>query len=225
MELVHSQVQHNEYTARLVNYENAHLKVAQLHIPGMNKERSGHMLELVEYVYPKCDPTDTATCRPGSAHLAFQVADAWAEYRRMKDLGVRFKSEPNQSTAGINKGGLCAIFLILTTLRLKLFNRHRGELCHGRYLLVAWRTQEQKTRCIEEITHILVEHGSARREDVLIIFQNIEAGDAGRAGKVIGAPQLASQGIRRRRAKIRAIEPSALSFAPRLFKKVLRRTD
>ena len=56
------------------------------------------------------------------------------------------------------------------------------------------RTQEQKTRCIEEITDILVEHGSARREDVLIIFQNIEAGDAGRAGKVIGSPQLASQG-------------------------------
>ena len=111
MELVHSQVQQNEYTAKLVNYENAHLKVAQLHIPGMNKERSGHMLELVEYVHPQCDPTDTATCRPGSAHLAFQVADAWAEYRRMKDLGVRFKSEPNQSTAGINKGGFMCYFL------------------------------------------------------------------------------------------------------------------
>lgn len=111
MELVHTQEQHNEYTAKLVAYENAHLKVAQLTIGGMHKERSGHLLELVQYVHPPCEPTDTGTCRPGSAHLAFQVDDAWAEYRRMKDLGVRFKSEPNAITAGINKGGFTCYFL------------------------------------------------------------------------------------------------------------------
>lgn len=111
MELIHTQVQHNEYTARLVGYENAHLKVAQLAIPGMHKERSGHLLELVQYVYPLCPPTDTATCRPGSAHLAFQVEDCLAEYARMKAAGVRFKSEPNHITAGINKGGYTCYFL------------------------------------------------------------------------------------------------------------------
>ena len=89
MQLVHTQEQHNEYTAKLVAYENAHLKVAQLTIGGMTQQRSGHVLELVEYVYPHCDPTDTATCRPGSAHLAFQVEDAWAEYHRMVAAGVR----------------------------------------------------------------------------------------------------------------------------------------
>ena len=56
------------------------------------------------------------------------------------------------------------------------------------------RTQEQKTRCIEEITEILVEHGSARREDVLIIFQNIQPGDAGRGGAVLSPPVLKSTG-------------------------------
>ncbi|MHB8627738.1 MAG: VOC family protein [Aggregatilineales bacterium] len=111
MKLVHRQEQHNEYTAKLVGYEGAHLKVAQLTIDGMVQQRSGHLLELVEYVYPECAPTDTATCRPGSAHLAFQVADIWADYRRMVDLGVLFKSEPNAITAGINKGGFTCYFL------------------------------------------------------------------------------------------------------------------
>jgi len=120
MELVHRQEQHNEYTARLVAFENAHLKVAQLMIPGMHKQRSGHLLELVEYVQPQCAPTDTATCRPGSAHLAFQVEDAWAEYQRMKDLGVRFKSEPNAITAGINKGGHACYFLDPDDITLEL---------------------------------------------------------------------------------------------------------
>jgi lactoylglutathione lyase len=111
MKLVHTQEQHNEYTARLVAYENAHLKVAQLTIGNMQQQRSGHLLELVQYVHPECPPTDTATCRPGSAHLAFQVEDCWAEYNRMVALGVRFKSEPNQITAGINKGGYTCYFL------------------------------------------------------------------------------------------------------------------
>ncbi len=54
------------------------------------------------------------------------------------------------------------------------------------------RTPEQKKRVVEEITNALVEHGGARREDVLIIFQNIEPGDAGRAGKLLTPPALDS---------------------------------
>jgi catechol 2,3-dioxygenase-like lactoylglutathione lyase family enzyme len=111
MELVHTQEQANEYTRKLVAYPDAHLKVAQLVVAAQDRERSGHLLELVEYVQPQCPPTDTATCRPGSAHLAFQVDDCWKEYERMTALGVRFKSEPNAITAGINKGGFTCYFL------------------------------------------------------------------------------------------------------------------
>jgi 4-oxalocrotonate tautomerase family enzyme len=49
------------------------------------------------------------------------------------------------------------------------------------------RSSEQKKRVIEKVTDTLVEHGSARKEDVLVIFQDIQPGDAGRGGKVIGA--------------------------------------
>jgi 4-oxalocrotonate tautomerase family enzyme len=57
-------------------------------------------------------------------------------------------------------------------------------------VLIYWtpgRSAEQKRKVIEGITDTLVEEGSARREDVLVIFQDIQPGDAGRAGQVLGA--------------------------------------
>jgi 4-oxalocrotonate tautomerase family enzyme len=49
------------------------------------------------------------------------------------------------------------------------------------------RTREQKVAVIEEVTETLVERGGAKREDVLVIFQDIQAGDFGRGG-VVAAP-------------------------------------
>ncbi len=60
-------------------------------------------------------------------------------------------------------------------------------------VIIYWspgRSDDQKKKVIENITETLIEDGGARREDVLVIFQNIEPGDAGRAGKVLAAPQL-----------------------------------
>ncbi len=64
-------------------------------------------------------------------------------------------------------------------------------------VLVYWspgRSPEQKADVISGITEVLVEKGGACREDVLIIFQNIEAGDAGRAGQVLGKGHESSTG-------------------------------
>ena len=55
-------------------------------------------------------------------------------------------------------------------------------------VIVYWspgRTPQQKQRVVEEMTRALVEQGSARTEDVLIIFQDIQPGDSGRGGKII----------------------------------------
>ena len=110
MRLVHRQEQANEYTARLVGYENAHLKIAQLTIDGIPDSRSGHLLELVEYLHPDCAATDTAICRPGTAHMAFEVRDIHALYERLVSAGVRFNSPPNAITGGINRGGYTCYF-------------------------------------------------------------------------------------------------------------------
>ncbi len=108
MELVHTQEQ---ATRKFVGYPDAHLKVAQFKVPGLPVARSGHILELVQYVAPKGVPVDTRTLNPGTAHLAFQVDDIHAEYARMASLGVRFRSEPVAIEAGINTGGFTCYFL------------------------------------------------------------------------------------------------------------------
>jgi lactoylglutathione lyase len=111
LEYVRGQVQANEYTARLVGFADVHLKVAQLRVPGMGIPRSLHQIELIEYVQPRGEPIPLDTNRAGVGHWAFQVDDLRAEYARMVALGVQFKSEPNEITAGVNKGGWAVYFL------------------------------------------------------------------------------------------------------------------
>jgi catechol 2,3-dioxygenase-like lactoylglutathione lyase family enzyme len=111
LELVHEQEGNNAYTRKLVGYADAHILVAQLRIPGGPQTRSGHLLELVQYIAPQGQRVDTRTFNPGAAHLAFQVDDLLAEYRRMLAHGVRFRSEPVAIEAGINKGGYTVYFL------------------------------------------------------------------------------------------------------------------
>lgn len=61
-------------------------------------------------------------------------------------------------------------------------------------VIVYWspgRTDDQKANVIREMTNVLVEHGGANRESVVIIFQDILPGNSGRGGVVLGAPALA----------------------------------
>lgn len=63
-------------------------------------------------------------------------------------------------------------------------------------VIVYWspgRTDEQKATVIREMTEVLVKHGGASRESVLIIFQDILPGNSGRGGIVLGTPALASE--------------------------------
>jgi 4-oxalocrotonate tautomerase len=58
-------------------------------------------------------------------------------------------------------------------------------------VIVYWspgRTAQQKADVIREMTDALVNSGGARREDVVIIFQEIAAGNSGRAGVVTAPP-------------------------------------
>ena len=110
MELVHRQRGANPYTARLVAYADADIDVAMLRIPDCPVDVSGHHLELVQYLHPAGAPIDTATNRPGVAHLAFMVDDIHAMYDRLVAEGVRFKGEPVAIEEGRNKGGFAVYF-------------------------------------------------------------------------------------------------------------------
>ena len=58
-------------------------------------------------------------------------------------------------------------------------------------ILVFWspgRTHEQKAAVVREITEVMVTQGGARREDVPVIFQDIQPGDFGRGGEIPAPP-------------------------------------
>jgi catechol 2,3-dioxygenase-like lactoylglutathione lyase family enzyme len=109
-ELIHTQEQSNEYTRRLVGYPDAHLRIAQLVVPGQPRGLSSHDLELVEYVAPRGVRGDPGICNPGAAHLAITVDDIHDRYERLTAAGARFYSPPNAITAGINEGGFTCYF-------------------------------------------------------------------------------------------------------------------
>lgn len=109
-ELIHRQEQSNEYTRSLVGYPDAHLRIAQLAVPGQPRGPSTHDLELVQYLTPKGERGDHNICNPGQAHLALAVADIHERYAALSAAGVEFFSAPNAITEGINTGGYCVYF-------------------------------------------------------------------------------------------------------------------
>jgi len=94
---------------KLVGYAGAKLKVAQLSIADVSIGPSGHILELVQYVEPVYPPHPPGTAFPNSAHMAFVVADIQSEYERLRNAGVKFRSEPVAIAAGINRGGASVV--------------------------------------------------------------------------------------------------------------------
>jgi lactoylglutathione lyase len=128
MEVAARQVQHNEYTSKLVGYPDAHLKVAMLSLPGAFAGPSNHILELVEYVHPRGEKTDVSTNRPGSPHLAFVTDDIHGDFARLKAAGVRFKAEePVAIVAGVNQGGYTVYFLDPDDITLEMLQPPPGR--------------------------------------------------------------------------------------------------
>ena len=121
LEYVRGQTQHNEYTAKLVGFPGAHLKVAQLRVPGETIPLSRHHIELVEYVNPRGEDIPLDTNRTGVGHWAFMVDDIHKEFERLRALGVKFKAEePVAIEAGVNKGGYTIYFTDLDGITLEL---------------------------------------------------------------------------------------------------------
>jgi catechol 2,3-dioxygenase-like lactoylglutathione lyase family enzyme len=119
-ELIHTQEQSNAYTRRLVGYPDAHLRIAQLVVPGQPRGLSSHDLELVEYVRPKGTRGEAEICNPGAAHLALTVDDIHERHTALTEAGVRFYSPPNAITAGVNEGGFTCYFEDLDQIVLEM---------------------------------------------------------------------------------------------------------
>ncbi len=122
MELVGSMERVGEDISRIVDFEDARLKIAFLELPG----GGGMQLELIEYVSPRGEAVDRRTCNPGSAHICFGVEDIPSLYQELKARGVRFKSEPVAIQTGVNKGGYAVYFLDPDGNTLELVQRPKS---------------------------------------------------------------------------------------------------
>lgn len=123
LEYFRSQEQQNEYTGKLVGYPNAHLKIAQLKVPGQPlADGANHHIELVQYISPpNREGNDLNTYNVANGHWAFVTDDIHKDYARMTALGVRFKHpHPVAIEAGVNKGGFAVYFFDLDGITLEL---------------------------------------------------------------------------------------------------------
>ena len=109
-----------DYVRRSVGYPDATLNIAVL---AFTDHQAGEpVLELIQYVQPAGEPTDTATNRPGNAHVCFLVSDIEAEVERLQAAGVAFKSPtPNEVSWGINRGAKAIYFNGPDNISLELF--------------------------------------------------------------------------------------------------------
>jgi len=107
-----------EYIRSTTSYPDGVLLISVLAFPG---RETGDVLELIEYAQPRGEPVDTATNRPGAAHLCFETTDIHADYDRLTAAGVRFKSCPNEVCFGLNRGAWSVYFNGPDGIALELF--------------------------------------------------------------------------------------------------------
>jgi catechol 2,3-dioxygenase-like lactoylglutathione lyase family enzyme len=112
-----------DYIRRTVAIPDAVLGISVLALPKRENADAEHLIELIEYRKSGGAPTDTATNRPGNAHLCFEVDNIHGEYTRLRERGVRFKSAPNEVTWGINAGAWSVYFNGPDDIALELLQR------------------------------------------------------------------------------------------------------
>lgn len=100
MDVLFEQEKKGGYLARIVGYEDAHVRMAHLAFPA-----GGHRLELFQYLQPEPrghpgEPRDV-----GITHVCLLVDDLGPLHGRLRDAGAEFYSDPIQVDTGVNAGG------------------------------------------------------------------------------------------------------------------------
>jgi catechol 2,3-dioxygenase-like lactoylglutathione lyase family enzyme len=88
---------------KIVGMPDARLRICLVKLPGEKN------IELIQYIQPKGKSLDLTTSNTGVAHIAFEVSDITALYKKLSRQGVTFLSPPvwTQSNDGQEKWGVC----------------------------------------------------------------------------------------------------------------------
>lgn len=95
----------SEYLAAVTGVRAARVRMVKLRAP------DGVSVELLQYLsHPRPLPPPKAACELGCQHVAFEVRDLDALYRRMASAGVQFHTPPAVSPDGYAKVTYCRDF-------------------------------------------------------------------------------------------------------------------
>jgi diaminopimelate decarboxylase len=84
---------HGAKEFEITGIPNPSVRWADLELP------HGQVLELIEYVDPRGEPSRPKTNDPGATHISLRVADVDAIYERLREANVSVRSEPVKITA------------------------------------------------------------------------------------------------------------------------------
>lgn len=115
-----------DYIRAQVGMPEAVLRIAVLGFAAEAGQARRGLLELIEYRRAGGPPADTATNRPGNAHLCFVTDDIEADAARLAAAGARLVSAPNTVTWGINRGARAVYLVGPDGIRLELFQPPPG---------------------------------------------------------------------------------------------------
>ena len=129
MSLRHRQRQANSYTARMLGYESCEIEIAQMSAEKADG-RSGHVIELIEFLSPAGIVEESPMHRIGTMHVALLVNDI----DDMVDRAVKHGATPNSEvlaiTAGINEGGRVVWLKDPDGIRIELVQPRPAEINH-----------------------------------------------------------------------------------------------
>ncbi len=109
-----------EYIRTITGSPDADIHAAILRLP-----KSDVFLEILEYRNVDKAPVDTRTANPGTAHLAFFVADCVALYEELTAKGVPSVSPPVTPTIGPNTGGRAVYMIDPDGIRVEFITTRR----------------------------------------------------------------------------------------------------
>ena len=87
----------------IIGMPDAHLRISLVKLPGNQN------IELIQYVRPEGKSLDLSTCNNGVAHIAFEVSDINALYKKLSGKGITFVNPPVWAPGNDGKGkwGVC----------------------------------------------------------------------------------------------------------------------
>ena len=113
-----------ERVEKIIGFSDLKMRITNIILPDNGN------VELIEYVSPKGNKIDLATCNTGVAHVGFMVDDVEKTYKEWKAKGVQFVYEPQWASGGALKGWGISYFRGPDGITMEIMEAPKGVKLH-----------------------------------------------------------------------------------------------